>query len=307
MYLKQHSKLCVLHAISPVHAGAGSALGAVDLPIQRERHTGWPHIQASGVKGAFRDHCERVWMLQGVEHDNLVTKENREQAEELANRIFGRAEAEKAQAGAIAFSDAKLLAFPVRSNFAPFVWVVCPALLKRLSRDLELVGIDANGLDGVSISGDKYGLINGEFAGKIILEDICLEPINKDWSAVDVAKIFSRLDSDIDRLVVIPDHHFSFLMETATEVQAQIKIENETGTTQDGSLRYQELLPAESVLYTLVFFGEERVADTNKLQLKMLEDCVTKAVSSHIQLGGDMTLGRGICQVRWLNGGEKNE
>lgn len=304
MYLKQHSKLCVLHAISPVHAGAGSALGAVDLPIQRERHTGWPHVQASGVKGAFRDHCERVWMLQGVERDNLVTKENRNQAEELANRIFGRAESDKAQAGAVAFSDAKLLAFPVRSNLAPFVWVVCPALLKRLSRDLELVGIEATGLDGVSITGDHYGLVKGEFNGNLILEDICLEPRNGDnWNVV--SEIFNKLDSDIDRIVIIPDNHFSFLMETATEVQAQIKIEAATGTTQDGSLRYQELLPAESVLYTLVFFGEERVVDTNKLQLDMLADCVTKAVSSHIQLGGDMTLGRGIFQVTWLNGGGK--
>ena len=75
MYLQKDTELCVLHAISPVHAGAGSATGAVDLPIQRERHTGWPHIQASGIKGAFREHCQSVWMLRGVAQNNLVTKD----------------------------------------------------------------------------------------------------------------------------------------------------------------------------------------------------------------------------------------
>ncbi|HPB82071.1 MAG TPA: RAMP superfamily CRISPR-associated protein, partial [Spirochaetota bacterium] len=45
-----------LYAVSPLHAGSGSIIGAVDLPIQRERHTGWPHVQASGLKGALRAH-----------------------------------------------------------------------------------------------------------------------------------------------------------------------------------------------------------------------------------------------------------
>ena len=31
-----------LYAVSPVHMGAGSAVGVIDNPIQRERHTGPP-------------------------------------------------------------------------------------------------------------------------------------------------------------------------------------------------------------------------------------------------------------------------
>jgi CRISPR-associated protein Cmr4 len=306
MYLKDHGHLCVLHAISPVHAGAGSALGAVDLPIQRERHTGWPNIQASGVKGAFRDHCERVWMAQGVH--TLVDTQNRKQAEKLANRIFGMSESTESKAGAIAFSDAKLLAFPVRSNMAPFVWVVCPAILKRLSRDLELVGISAKGLDSVCVSNDQYRLVKGEINknDSLILEDICLTANNDDWNKIELEKTFNRLAPEIERLVVIPDAHFSFLMETATEIQAQIKIKPETGTTQDGSLRYQELLPAESVLYTIVFFTEERTKDdANKLQLDILANHVKEAASTYMQMGGDMTLGRGIFRINWLTGGEQ--
>jgi len=298
MYLQENTEICILHAISPVHAGAGSATGAVDLPIQRERHTGWPHIQASGVKGAFRDHCERVWMLRDLNMDKLVTQEKRERAVELGERIFGKSDGSDSQAGAIAFSDAKLLAFPVRSSAAPFVWLVCPALLKRLARDMALLGWEyAEQLQEVTVKDDRYCCLKGNIKGQVILEDICLGPQEDDCP--DIGNEIALLNPNMDRLLLIPDDHFSFLVETATEVQAQIKIEAESGTTKDGSLRYQELLPAESVLYTVVFFGNERAEESNALVLDTLKKAVKDAASDHIQMGGDMTLGRGIFQISW--------
>ena len=41
-----------LYALSPVHMGAGSAIGVIDNPIQRERHTNHPCFAGSGIKGA---------------------------------------------------------------------------------------------------------------------------------------------------------------------------------------------------------------------------------------------------------------
>ena len=43
-----------LIAEAPIHAGSGSEVGIVDLPIQRERHTSFPKIEGSGIKGCFR-------------------------------------------------------------------------------------------------------------------------------------------------------------------------------------------------------------------------------------------------------------
>ena len=40
-----------LYAISPVHMGAGQAIGVIDNPIQRERHTNHPSFAGSGIKG----------------------------------------------------------------------------------------------------------------------------------------------------------------------------------------------------------------------------------------------------------------
>ena len=299
MYLQKNTTICLLHAISPVHAGAGAATGAVDLPIQRERHTGWPHIQASGVKGAFRDHCERVWMHRDIEVDKLVSEEKKKRAIELANRIFGQSDGKISQAGAVAFSDARLLAFPVRSNVAPFVWVVCPALLKRLARDLALAGQGNDALLAATVQDDTYCVLAGEVTGQVILEDVCLAPDESDCK--EVGDFFKTFIPAVERLLLIPDDHFSFLMETATEVQAQIKIDSATGTTPKGSLRYQELLSADAVLYSVVFFGDERAEEENMIVLDTLKKSVQEAVASHIQIGGDMTLGRGIFSVEWKN------
>src|SRR5437660_1291383 len=43
-----------LYTETPLHAGAGSGLSSIDLPIQRERTTQYPLIQSSGVKGKLR-------------------------------------------------------------------------------------------------------------------------------------------------------------------------------------------------------------------------------------------------------------
>lgn len=52
--------LLFLYAESPVHAGADSSVGVVDLPIQREASTGLPVIWGQSLKGALREHVARV-------------------------------------------------------------------------------------------------------------------------------------------------------------------------------------------------------------------------------------------------------
>src|SRR5262245_26920412 len=38
-----------LHALTALHPGSGAALGTVDLPVQRERHTHWPTVAGSAL------------------------------------------------------------------------------------------------------------------------------------------------------------------------------------------------------------------------------------------------------------------
>ena len=53
------SGLLFLHAQTAIHPGSGTALGVVDLPVQRERHTQWPVIPGSSLKGVLRDCCRQ--------------------------------------------------------------------------------------------------------------------------------------------------------------------------------------------------------------------------------------------------------
>jgi len=300
---KDLTDCCVLYALTPVHAGSGQALGVVDLPIQRERHTHWPQVQSSGVKGALRDWFIRYY----CENGNKEAEDGDKQAVTLANQVFGREESgdgDVGQAGAVSVTDARLLAFPVRSHISPFVWVTCPAILGRLKRDLALCGSDLD-IPAIAPSKEENGvdISCGVENGKpVILEDMVVttETHEKDGT---FKTAFSELAPQVERLLVISDEYFSFLVETATEVQPQIKINMKTGTTVDGSLRYQELLPADAVLYVLMFFGRERKKD-NPAGAEVLRDLVHAAISSHIQIGGDMTLGRGIMAVNWLNAGK---
>ena len=155
-----------LYAISPIHAGTGSSMGVVDLPIQRERHTNWPHIQASGVKGAMRHHFDFF------KDDNIKDKD---QIQYVTEKIFGCENYNgESLPGAIAVSDAKLLAYPVRSSKKPFVWVTCPAVLKRLEKDLKLTGRH-EAIEIAEPEKETALVIGGNAEGEILLEDYCIE------------------------------------------------------------------------------------------------------------------------------------
>ncbi len=283
MQNKDLISMLTFYAISPIHAGSGAATSVVDLPIQRERHTNWPHIQASAVKGALRAHYRN---FAGESHLDEI------------NMIFGSDKgndgkqkgAEETIPGVIAVSDAKLLAFPVRSNIAPFVWVTSPAQLKRFAQDMKFMGKDIKpDLPAFAKEDDAY-VLRGEFTGKVLLEDGVVEvkgPKTNLWSGFP----------EIEKLLLISDSMYDYVVTSCTEVQTQIKIEAKTGTTQDGSLRYQELLPADSLLYSVVYFSAQSF---NEFQAKTVQDHVQSVVKDFMQIGGDETLGRGICKINWL-------
>ncbi len=111
-------KLMFIYSESPVHAGAGEGIGAIDLPIQRERVTNWPAIYGTGIKGALRE-C--------FAEDDPDTA-----------AVFGPlSTADGGSAGALSVGDAKLLLFPVRSLKGTFAYITCPLALKRLNRDIQ--------------------------------------------------------------------------------------------------------------------------------------------------------------------------
>jgi len=106
---QQAAALMFIHAQTGLHPGSGTALGAVDLPVQRERHTQWPLIPGSTLKGILRDAYR--------------PKDRNGSAREDWWAAFGPENSEPDKhAGALSLTDARILAFPVRSLkgvFAP--------------------------------------------------------------------------------------------------------------------------------------------------------------------------------------------
>lgn len=258
-----------LRALTALHPGAGAALGAVDLPVERERHTNWPVIPGSSIKGVLREACPA----------------------ELRKRLFGEGDEQGTTAGALAFTDARLLAFPVRSLKGVFAWVTCPQALERWRRDAAIIGLSLEAPPVVA--GEDEAVVAERSAclhdSQIILEEFCF---NARRASLDFFKPLA--ESDRRRLALIADDAFSYFAQYATEVTARIRLEEATKTVKEGHLFYQEFLPAETLFYSLVLAADARDGSGKKAA----ENLADFAPPQLIQIGGDETTGKGLCELK---------
>jgi len=129
-----------LYTETPLHAGSGTSLGIVDLPIQRERTTGYPMIQASGLKGCLRD----------------VVSDDPQKVEIVFGPDTRRA---SDHAGALSVGDARILLFPVRSLMGVFAWITSQNVLARFKRSFD--GRTFGGLESHRTDGRRKRLCRG--------------------------------------------------------------------------------------------------------------------------------------------------
>jgi len=104
-------------------------------------------------------------------------------------------------------------------------------------------------------------------------------------------------------IVILPDDDFSDFVKISTEILARTRIDPEKGTVEKGALWYEEHLPTETVIYTLVLASYPKVAEENEMELRSASDVLKffesiVSVNSYIQLGGDETVGKGIVRVK---------
>lgn len=279
-----------MYAITPCHAGSGSSLGVVDLPIQRERASNWPVIQASGVKGAFRANFDK--------YKNQIS-EKKEQVKDfnkLTESIFGTSEG-SGYAGSLSVSDAKILAYPMRSNISPFIWITCPSVLKRLARDLEFAGkiTDAQNVKIPEIKGTEAQIIFNVSEGKVLLEDYEVD-VKGSFSIGELKPYLERAE----RLILVSDDVFNYGVSDCTQIMAQIQIDSKTGTTKEGSLRYQEELPSDTIMYSVICWGDTKNSLEENLKAGTIKNFVKdQVIKTHIQIAGDESCGRGIFKLNW--------
>jgi CRISPR-associated protein Cmr4 len=288
----------LLYSVSSVHAGSGSELGVVDLPIQRERHTGYPKIESSSLKGAIRS---------AVESQKNPAKDKIELA---FGSEAGTNSEQKSVAGALAFSDARILLFPVRSLRGVFAYVTCPYVIDRLNHDLETYSKEIPLFPVPVANTVSSDLLTVGKENQVILEEYTYTVRNDE----NVQALAERLDKLVfptdtasgrlaSRLVVLSDDEFGDFVQMSTEVNARIKIDSKTGIVAPRALWYEENLPPETILYSFLFAGEPRVEGETILQgadevVGFIKD--ENVLPSVFQLGGNGTLGKGMLRRIWL-------
>ncbi len=297
-----NTKIYWLHAITPTHVGTGTGAGFVDLPIMREKTTGWPLIPGSAIKGVRRDHFERQ---ETSDRDSLI------------GLAFGQPdksyEDAGANSGAIVFTDARLLCLPVPSYYGTFAWVTSAMALRRAKRDAMLAGIAGFGaLPNIADPKDK-ALVpssNGPTRSELIagnearayVSDLDLNvQASADverWAAAIAGAVFEGAwqTEFTRRLLVVPDNTFNFLCQSGCEVQARVHIDDDKKTVKTGQLWYEEALPAESILFGLVWcdriFGKQSADKQVPVTPATVMDRLCSGELT-LQVGGKATVGRG--------------
>jgi CRISPR-associated protein Cmr4 len=296
----QTSATVFLYAVSPVHMGAGQAIDVIDNPIQRERHTGHPCFAGSGIKGALR----YSFVSMGVHKTDV-------------DRLFGPdSNGDNLHAGAVSFGDAQLVALPVRSLKAGYVYATCPQALARTQRLLVLAGATldwqipavADGkalvLNNTLLSGGKLHLEAFEY-DKADAEK--LQAIADRLAAIalpgksEFSFFRDKIKSD---LVVLSDTDFAYFAKHAMVVEPHVRIDADTGTASDGGLFYTENLPPESIMIAPLMASQTRTGNKdNQLDaLEVLDQIKQRINGKLLQVGGDATTGRGLLVANVVEG-----
>jgi len=255
-------------AETPVHVGSGRSLGVVDLPVAREAATDYPVLPGSGLKGALRDLAEQ-------KHDDRVDK------------VFGTQE----RAGEVLVSDGRLLLLPVRSLSGAYRWATCPHLLERFLRDGKRFGAGAD----FTIPKLARRKVLSTGGGILYLEERQFEITGV--TPPDVIEAVGRLISDEDarkrldeRIAILHDDDFAWFARYGLQVQARNILED--GTKKSTNLWYEETLPSDAVMYSLL--------TGRSIESLTILDQLFPEGGAYFQVGGNETVGHGWFSVRIL-------
>lgn len=329
-----------IRTISSLHCGSGNDLGIIDLPIQREKHTSFPKVEGSSLKGALREAFETL--KEQNKKNILINPQNSfgeinlkdfgNEINELKKSVlnydysihlaFGYDEAyvdakikkefgdDTEFSGALGFSDARLLFFPVKSAKGVFAWVTCPYVLKRFVEDMALCNNPIN-LGSIAVEIGKCVTVKENKVstnGHVVLEEYTFNEKAEDEKSFEaIFNLFAELPNLKEKLVILSDDDFKDFVNLSTEVITRTKIDNATGTVAQGALFNEEYLPSETIMYYIVFASpvfqkkddKKGIFKQNgKKEEELVFEFFEKGLPEVIQLGGNATIGKGIIKTK---------
>lgn len=274
-------------AEQPLHPGTGQALGAIDQPVAREGGSNFPVIPGSSHKGSIK---------------HAVTGGDKESD---FWPLFGGTDEE----GGVLFSDIRLILLPIRSSVGSYKWATCPYLLERLARDLKRTGSSIE-IPVPAVPDDKV-LTEGKTGERIYLEELTFtidgptdEKAKKQFGDITKALkrfiptegIYTNVAARLEKqLLIMSDDDFAWFARYGLPIYARNALDARTKSSKN--LWYEEHLPADTLMYGIV--APRADAGAGKT-LKDLLDELTQL--QHLQIGGDETVGRGICRLNVVQG-----
>ena len=312
------TNMLYLYVETPLHAGVGSGLSSIDLPIQRERATQYPMIQGSGIKGKLRAAAE-----------DLAERKQASFDRKLVEIMFGP-ESGNEHAGALIAGDARILLFPVRSLSGVFAYTTSYDVLSRFIRDVSRGNSPVTWQAPKEKQDEHTAYVTTKHKsrvainGKVVLEEFSFDAEAKslvddiaEWLADNALPQKQSGQSDEyaywrekvkDSLVILPEEDFRDFVVNATEIITRIKIDRDKKTVVSGALWTEEHLPTDTLLYVPIYATDARKMEQNgnKKVPEMLASDILKMAANlenaqhgYLQLGGDETVGRGMVHMHW--------
>ena len=300
--------LISLLARTPVHVGAGYTDGIIYKPMRRERNTGFPIIPGSTIKGVF----SRLW-LDNKPNDHRVSRSD------IGQILFGSLNEDDSIHGLLRFSEARTLAFPVRSARGCMAWVTCPLVLKRFLRDTELDDLlnkddlvsnifskqltDSN---AVFMKNSALSIFSGNDCD-VVLEEFCFRYLAElPVSLIALMQALFKGDpvwNDVgQRSVVLNDSMFGYFVKSGCDIIRKILVDDSLGVVRDNNSVLQENLPSETFLYSTMNVSDAPDSQHSLIGGKLPEELFIEKVNRKaFQFGADTTIGLGLCSVEVIN------
>jgi len=160
--------------------------------------------------------------------------------------------------------------------------------LKRLKRDMEMMGKQATWQVPVPNAQQVWGNTEGE----LFLEEFKFTQAKKDLG--DIIAVIESFGAEnlAPQLLIMADEDFAWFAKNATAVTPHIAIDSASKIVKNGALWYEETLPSDSLLYTMLMGKHEHV------------EAVIGMFSGEkpfVQIGGNETVGMGWCKVQELS------
>lgn len=281
------SRLIILKTMTPLHVGAGEGSGIADLPIQREAATSIPKVESSSFKGSLRCSCEEI-----LDEEYVKILFGDENNKNNANN----------RSGEIAFTDLRLLFFPVKSSKNIFSLISCSYVLERFYDDIILYNTESvSGIDDLLINMRAFDnnmavTLNG------IEENIYLEDYLFKTEKIHIKKLFSNvngLEEVLSKIVIISNDNFIDFVNYYTQVVTRNKIDEETGTAKNTALFTEEYVPEEAIFYGVISrFHDIFNKNKNKsVYEEFIRNFESGGKLNKFKIGGNVTLGKGIVKI----------